>query len=290
MSDVHFAAEPTGTPIHSAPPAESADARHVPHHHTQKHQAVFVDVDGTLIDSYPGVTHSYLTALAAVGVTHPAKRPLRTILGPPMVESFRTAGVPEDLIPVAQRAYLTTYGSTGWSQYSVYPGAREFLMTQRAQGRTLATATSKGDFFTRKVLEHAGLLEFFDVVATAGVPGVREFPTKACVIGDAMNQVYALWECDTLGVARPADRPASGPQQTGENAPQLPGKHTGWRPNFVHVGDRSHDYEGAGHHGIAAIAATWGYGDSAEWSQASAVAHDFADAGRKIDELFDSSL
>ncbi|PRQ10721.1 hypothetical protein C1Y63_10110 [Corynebacterium sp. 13CS0277] len=212
-------------------------------------QAVLIDVDGTLVDSFPGVTESYLHALKATGGTHPEGVPLRRILGPPMVDSLTAAGASD--VAAAQRAYLEAYGESGWSNYSVYPGAREFLAAQRARGRLLATATSKGAHFARKVLAHAGLLEFFDVVATAGTPGGQQFPTKADVVGEALRQLSAAGASE-----------------------------------FVMLGDRVHDSSGAHAHGIPTIAATWGYGDSEEWSRADARAEDFSHAARIIDELF----
>ncbi|APT85156.1 HAD hydrolase-like protein [Corynebacterium aquilae] len=223
-------------------------------------RAVLMDVDGTMIDSYPGVVASYLAALEQVGASHPEAKPLRQVLGPPMVESFAEAGVVGADIEKARQAYMDAYRADGWTNASAYEGVGDFLQAMKDQQVVLATATSKGDFFTRKVLERAGLLDFFDVVATAGIPGVREFPTKADVVGDAVAQVRAVAAARGLDADEPID--------------------------FVMVGDRHHDISGAKTHGIDTVAATWGYGDEAEWAMARARAKDFSELGRVIDGLW----
>ncbi|MDQ0632760.1 phosphoglycolate phosphatase-like HAD superfamily hydrolase [Arthrobacter pascens] len=50
---------------------------------------ILFDMDGTLLDSAPGVTASAAAALAAVGAPVPSMKKLRRFVGPPMIESFR---------------------------------------------------------------------------------------------------------------------------------------------------------------------------------------------------------
>lgn len=51
---------------------------------------ILFDMDGTLLDSAPGVTASAAHALATVGAPVPSMDKLRRFVGPPMIESFRT--------------------------------------------------------------------------------------------------------------------------------------------------------------------------------------------------------
>lgn len=54
---------------------------------------LLVDVDGTLIDSYPGIRESFITALRTHGYGIPDESFLRGLPGPPMRESMIAAGV-----------------------------------------------------------------------------------------------------------------------------------------------------------------------------------------------------
>ena len=48
----------------------------------------FFDLDGTLIDSSPGITHSVQYALERSGITPPAAEELTCFIGPPLLDSF----------------------------------------------------------------------------------------------------------------------------------------------------------------------------------------------------------
>ncbi|WP_344572595.1 HAD hydrolase-like protein, partial [Streptomyces violaceolatus] len=65
------------TPLHQARPSLTGVS------------CILFDMDGTLLDSAPGVTASAAQALAAVGAPIPAMDTLRRFVGPPMIESFR---------------------------------------------------------------------------------------------------------------------------------------------------------------------------------------------------------
>ena len=105
---------------------------------------VLFDMDGTLLDSAPGVTASAAEALAAVGASVPSQDELCRFVGPPMIESFRTvAGLDE---PTAQRAlqhYRKAYADNGAEQSSLYDGIIELLEELQSAGIPMAVATSK---------------------------------------------------------------------------------------------------------------------------------------------------
>jgi phosphoglycolate phosphatase-like HAD superfamily hydrolase len=57
--------------------------------------AVLLDLDGTLIDSYPGILGSYVAALRALGHEPDETLELRHLIGPPL----------EDMMQVLLRSY-----------------------------------------------------------------------------------------------------------------------------------------------------------------------------------------
>jgi phosphoglycolate phosphatase-like HAD superfamily hydrolase len=105
---------------------------------------------------------------------------------------------------------------------SVYDGVPELLTDLRAAQVRLAVATSKVESTARRILEHFGLAEHFEVIAGAGADGIRA--TKSEVLDRALSQLHPLPE------------------------------------RVVMVGDRAHDVEGAAEHGIATVVVGWGYG------------------------------
>lgn len=189
---------------------------------------LLVDVDGTLIDSFPGIRASFLHALQQTGWPVPPEERIRAIAGPPMIETLRDLGMPEPQAQLALAHYLDYYGHTGWKMSSPFPGMHEFLSWARSAGFLLCTATSKGEFFAEQALRHHGFWEFFDFMGAAQEDGPRR--SKAAVIAHVLDSM------------------------------QLRGKEQ----TILMVGDRIHDIDGAGEFGIETVAVAWGYGTTEE--------------------------
>lgn len=188
---------------------------------------LLVDLDGTISDSYPGIAASFRQAMAEIGAPPPSPELLETIVGPPMVDTMASLGLPPEQTAAAMAAYRAAYDDHGWSDNSVYPGMAELLGKLADAGRTLAVATSKNQRAARRILTHFGLDGHFAVIAGASEDGSRR--AKADVIA------HALAELERLG---------DGPLDT---------------ERVVMVGDRSHDVEGAARFGIPTILVEWGY-------------------------------
>ena len=217
---------PTSIMSEQAPPA------------TTTWSAVLFDLDGTLTDSAPGITVSLAGALAEIGhlVDDPAS--LRVHVGPPLHETLRALGLSEDEAEAATTAYRSRADITDLHDNAVFPGMLGLLHSLRDAGIPIALATSKPIARATRILEHFGLLPYFDVVG-----GSQEFAdnsTKADVIA---------WVVEQLG-ARGIDT-----------------------SHLVMVGDRGHDVLGAEANGIPSIIVEWGYGSPVEAVGAMAVVH-----------------
>lgn len=209
---------------------------------------VLLDLDGTLMDSAPGIISSVVHAFEAHDLPVPSPDDLHRFVGPPIGESFARHGFAPADVPDAIRTYRAHFVPHGMWMNSVFDGIPEVLGALQASGRRLAVATSKPQVYARQLTERFGLDPFLEGVfgatleeAVTGVPAngpVRA--SKADVIG------YALAE---LGVD-----------------PATAGATT------VMVGDRSHDVEGAAEHGIASIGVAWGCADDGELERAGASA------------------
>lgn len=194
---------------------------------------ILLDVDGTIIDSYPGIREGFLRGLDAVGATRPAEEFIRRIPGPPMRDSMVAAGLGPDQVERAMQAYSDYMSSEGWQRFTVFDGMAELIARWKDEGWKVCTATSKSEHFARLALERAGVLEHIDFLGAANWDAGRS--TKIEVIQHVLDN---------------AD-------------PYHP----------VMVGDRIHDFAGAAEFGLPSIAVTWGYGAEEEWEQATYVAH-----------------
>ncbi|MGO3325430.1 HAD-IA family hydrolase [Gordonia sp. (in: high G+C Gram-positive bacteria)] len=190
------------------------------------------DLDGTITDSYPGITRSFLHALEVIGEPEPPVEFLQTIVGPPLVESMRALGYDEATSAAGVRAYRARYDVTGWLENSVYDGMAALLADLSSAGRTLALATSKDQRIARNILDHFELTSYF-----AFVGGADE------TAGRAGKQAVVRHALETLDVDPDSE-------------------------HLLMIGDRSHDIDGAASCGVPALGVRWGYALAGELEDA----------------------
>jgi phosphoglycolate phosphatase len=193
---------------------------------------VLFDLDGTLVDSTPGIWASVRVAAAELGLPQPTPEQLTQMVGPPLQDGFALVlGVPPDDVPRAVAAYRAHYSAGALLDVDVYDGIPELLGTLSGDGATLAVATSKPEPFAVRVLEHTGLRRFFASVHGATLDGTVRHKDE--VVAAAL-------------------------------AAHPDGQHP------VLVGDRSHDVLGAAAHGLPCIGAGWGPAPAGELEAAGA--------------------
>jgi phosphoglycolate phosphatase len=194
---------------------------------------VLFDLDGTLVDSAPGIWSSVRAAAVELGLPAPTPAQLTAMIGPPLQEGFATAlGLPAELVPLAVDAYRRHYTAGALLDVTVYPGIPDLLDALRARDAVLAVATSKPEVFAVRVLEGTGLLTRFASVHGATLDGTVRHK-------------------DEVVAAALAAHPA------------------GTDP--VLVGDRAQDVRGAAVHGLPCIGAGWGPAPEGELEAAGAV-------------------
>ena len=194
-------------------------------------KAVFLDLDGTLMDSKPGIVSSLRHAFRASGHDHLAEEDLTWMIGPPFQDSFPRMGI-DDPAPVLE-AYRVHYQETGMYDAQPYAGVRDMIETLTGTGARLYLATAKPHAYARKITAHFGLAPAFEAEFGPELDGTRG------------------WKGDLLAYAL---------TQTGEGP-----------ASSVMIGDRHHDIAAGKEVGMATIAVTWGYGSPEEWDGADAV-------------------
>lgn len=199
--------------------------------------AVLVDLDGTIVDSAPGITASLAKTLSELGEPVPSPAELLAWVGPPIMDSFRDRGG-FDLARshIALDIYRRHYLGEGVFDAAVYDGMPALLRAISEARIPLSLATSKPETPATIVLEHYGLAHYFDELTGASDDEKRS--KKADVVAEALRRLAA----DGADLTRP-----------------------------VMIGDRIHDVEGSAEHAVPTIFVTWGYGSPAEAADAVAI-------------------
>lgn len=199
-----------------------------------KYSTILFDLDGTLTDPAKGITTSVAYALDHFGNKYESLEALEIFIGPPLREQFMEycgIGVEKGEEYVAK--YREYYAVKGIYENKVYEGIEVMLKSLKNAGKKIVLATSKPEKFAKIVLEHFGLIQYFDFVAGALMSNTRT--KKDEVIA------YAL-----------------------ENIGEFD------KNSIIMVGDRLHDVEGAAKFGIDTIGVTFGYGSHKELSDSGA--------------------
>lgn len=195
---------------------------------------IIFDLDGTLTDSGPGIIRCARQTFAHYGIPIPDDATMRTMVGPPLRQSFIRFGIPEGQLEESIVHYRWLYTEDGGKYENVpYPGIDEMLQQLRAEGHRLLVATSKPEHMAVDILEHFDLAKHFEQICGALQDGIRD--KKSAVISHLLEMV-------------------------------------GGSDGAIMVGDTVYDVQGAAELGISAIGVRWGYGNIDDMRAAGAIA------------------
>ncbi len=189
---------------------------------------ILFDLDGTLTDSYQGITRSISYALSTLGRTPPPQESLTWCVGPPLKKSFSLLLDSEDeqLVSEALVAFRKRFRAVGMFENEVYSGVPGMLDALQQQAHILYVATSKPVVFAIKIVEHFGLSQYFQGIYGSELDGTR---------ADKKSLILYLLTCENINQA-----------------------------NATMVGDRKHDMIGARENSVRGIGVLWGYGTKKE--------------------------
>ena len=113
---------------------------------------ILLDLDGTLIDSYPGILASCQAALRALGHEPDEDLDIRRFIGPPLEEILQALlqSYGDDRVGDAVAAYRHHYGESGYRGSVPYPGIGEALAEMKRAGLLVYLATSKRAVFAQR--------------------------------------------------------------------------------------------------------------------------------------------
>ncbi len=154
----------------------------------KQYKYIFWDLDGTIINSYPGVVESALYALKHFGLTEDNPQILRRFIGPPLRVTFgEFYDMDEEQIEEAVRKYRENYHAGGMFKCEPYPGVKEAMDAFNAAGFKQIIASSKPEHMCRMILERFGLIEKMDDIVGASLDG--RIDTKQEVLEEAFRRL-----------------------------------------------------------------------------------------------------
>jgi len=190
--------------------------------------SVLLDLDGTLVDSYPGILASCLAALRTLGHKPDESLDIRRFIGPPLEDIMRLLlqSYGDDRVSEAVAAYRKHYGEIGFLRTMPYPGIGKSLGEMKLGGLGIYLATSKRAIFANRILDHLKFTTYFDGIYGSGPNG--ELDHKPELLSHILSkQSLSPSTC-------------------------------------LMVGDRRYDISGAHSVGMRGLGVLWGYGTQEE--------------------------
>jgi len=210
--------------------------------------AVLLDLDGTLVDTYPGILASCLAALRALGHEPDEALDIRRFIGPPLEDVMHVLlqSFGDDRVGEAVAVYRLHYGESGFLGSVPFSGIGESLEEMKRSGLRIYLATSKRTVFASRILDHLKLAAYFDGIHGSGPSG--ELDHKPELLAHILSQHRLL------------------------------------ASHSVMVGDRRYDISGAHAAGMRGVGVLWGYGsrDETETAGADRLVDSPADLARAV--------
>lgn len=196
---------------------------------------ILFDLDGTIINSFLGITRCVQYALRSKGIDVENLKDLEKYIGPPLKQTFQKNYdfSDEETIDLI-RKYRERFDVTGIFENELYPGVEQTLLHLKECGYPLVLASSKPETACERILEKYGLLSCFDEVVGATLDG--RISTKEQVLKEVFQRI-------------------------GSNDPK----------DYVLIGDTIYDVEGANKVGMDCIGVSYGFGKAEDLERAGAV-------------------
>lgn len=210
---------------------------------------VLLDLDGTLIDSRPGIVASLHGSLATLGVALEPNHDFTWCIGASLWDIYRHYLGTQNKADLdnAVALYRSIYREGPMFQFDVYDGVLEALLEMSRSGYKLVLATAKAHVYAREVIQ-------------------------SCDLASVISAVYGS-ELDGTNVGK-SDLIRHILREESQNP-----------KNSVMVGDRHHDIDGATANGVASIGVTYGYGTKEEIAHASYLVHHASALPRMVNQL-----
>ena len=174
------------------------------------YRSVVFDVDGTLLDTSPGVLAAIKTVVRENGYDLPDSDVLHTFVGPPLRDSFtKTFGITGDELEDMVACFRAIYSDGFVYDEIPYEGIFDCMEAARNNGISIAVATYKRQDLTDSLMRHFGFDHYTDIVYGADAAGelTKTDIIRKCLVdlGDS-NPSFSLMVGDSAHDSRGAEQ------------------------------------------------------------------------------------
>ncbi|HLP27165.1 MAG TPA: HAD hydrolase-like protein [Candidatus Didemnitutus sp.] len=196
---------------------------------------VLFDLDGTLVDSRPGIVHSLRLALSEMGVVVEEDHDFTWCIGASLWKIFEhyIGNADRTKVEAAVARYRHIYRDGPMFEYDVYDGVIETLQTLKSSNIRVAIATAKVHEYAREIIAVSRFAPYIDHVYGSELDG-RNVEKR-----DLIHMILREERLQSDSV--------------------------------VMVGDRHHDVDGALANGVSSVAVLYGYGSAEELAHADVI-------------------
>jgi phosphoglycolate phosphatase len=124
---------------------------------------ILFDLDGTLIDSTEAILESFGVAYEVFGQTAPSDEAIKAQIGHPLDVMFVNLGVDKQMAEAYVNAYKMHYREISCLKTVLLPDAKEAIVLA-SEYATLGVVTTKTAKYSIELLEHFGVMKYFDVL------------------------------------------------------------------------------------------------------------------------------
>ncbi|MDY0116258.1 MAG: HAD-IA family hydrolase [Sulfurimonadaceae bacterium] len=124
---------------------------------------ILFDLDGTLIDSTEAILESFHRALKIHGMACVEDSDITSLIGYPLEHMFQGVGVAESEVDTLVNTYRDYYRTIATQKTVLLPNAKEAVL-QAKEFATLGIVTTKTSLYSKEIMRHFGLMEYFDVL------------------------------------------------------------------------------------------------------------------------------
>ncbi|RDU69342.1 HAD family hydrolase [Helicobacter brantae] len=180
-----------------------------------KEKILLFDLDGTLIDSTQAILESFINASLFFGFNFKGReQEIQTLIGYPLREMFIKMGLPQEKIEECVKLYRSNYERIYLQKTILLPKVMDSFKTLPSS-YLLGVVTSKSSFFSKKILENLGMINyFFRIVGIDDVSepkpsaepilraleGLEYDRTKVYMIGDTFFDMQSAKNADVVGI------------------------------------------------------------------------------------------
>ena len=126
-------------------------------------KVILFDLDGTLIDSTEAILEGFRVSFEKFGKTVPDDKLIKEEIGKPLEEMYQILGVEEEFIDSIVHAYKMHYRTIHTEKTTLLPNAKEAIV-EASKFATLGVVTTKTGKYSREILEHLGLMCYFETL------------------------------------------------------------------------------------------------------------------------------